>query len=130
MTPNGNDYGKDLLRQHYQQHLIANEWCGSAWPVGKSLESDVLTGEGKRGHRNACEAWDGRDRDRTKAFRVTRIYPLPHWTKSLRDSLELTELARLRGCASMPRWIGVERGAQPHVTIDGWQMALAGKSVP
>jgi hypothetical protein len=19
-TPNGNDYGKDLLRQHYQQH--------------------------------------------------------------------------------------------------------------
>ena len=25
-TPNGNDYGKDLLRQHYQQHPHAVEW--------------------------------------------------------------------------------------------------------
>ena len=23
-TPNGNDYGKDLLRQHYQSHAHAN----------------------------------------------------------------------------------------------------------
>jgi hypothetical protein len=31
---------------------------------------------------------------------------LGHWTKSLRDSLELTELVMLAGCAGMPHWTG------------------------
>ena len=50
-----------------------------------------------------------------------RLPILPHWTKSLRDSLELTELVMLRGmrwCAALDRREGVGR---PHTVIDGKQ---------
>jgi len=31
-TPNGNDYGKDLLRQHYQYgHHATSVWYGYEW---------------------------------------------------------------------------------------------------
>ena len=32
-TPNGNDYGKDLLRQHYQQHPHTNWGRSRAMPL-------------------------------------------------------------------------------------------------
>jgi hypothetical protein len=51
-----------------------------------------------------------------------RLPTLPHWTKSLRDSLELTELVMLRGmrwCAALDRRRKV--ACRPHTVIDGKQ---------
>ncbi len=53
---------------------------------------------------------------------MTLLPTLANWTKSLRDSLELTELVMLRGmrwCAALDR--RREVACWPHIVIDGKQ---------
>ena len=57
-----------------------------------------------------------------RSQRLMHLPTLPHWTKSLRDSLELTELVMLRGmrwCAALDR--RREVAWRPHTVIDGKQ---------